>query len=359
MIPSLLAAVLITADEPLYAVPAVQHHWGSGGTELIHGYVNGAGKLIIAPAWDEPGRFRGGYAVVSNGFWSFGDVVGQLPEREVALIDRTGKIVAQHRAILPVSEGRAVICDRGCGWFDPASGTATELKYEGLEELSEGLAAFAVKDKWGYVDGEGKTIIAPKFLYAGPFQGGVARVMMAPDAFGLIDRSGAWIVPAEQRELEVSSDAWVAVRDKDLSYHYVDKHGRAVSLTTKFAYAGLFSGDIAPAMVRKADDTVDYGYIRRDGTWLVRKHSPGSSFPAEAMTGFHDGIAVVAEYRGEGWVYWYADGAGKKLFGRDFDEAAAFADGRALVRFMKNNRERYALIDTKGKTVWEGPTKIE
>src|SRR5581483_9803582 len=104
------ALLFLAGDEPLFAVPAVTHAWGSGGTEVRHGYVNGAGKMVIAPGYDQAGAFAGGYAVVSNEAWYFGDPgPGEpAPQPEVMLIDRTGKIVMQHRLIQPPSEGRVV-----------------------------------------------------------------------------------------------------------------------------------------------------------------------------------------------------------------------------------------------------------
>jgi hypothetical protein len=62
----------------------------------------------------------------------------------------------------------------------------------------------------------------------------------------------------------------------------------------------VFREGFAVASVGHADGTVDYGYIKRDGTWLVRRHGEGGYFPAEVM-GFHEGAGVLPEYRDGDW----------------------------------------------------------
>jgi len=54
-----------------------------------------------------------------------------------------------------------------------------------LGSYSEGLARTEIRGKWGYVDPEGKLIIAPKFDYAWDFAEGLAAVRIG-ESWGFI-----------------------------------------------------------------------------------------------------------------------------------------------------------------------------
>ena len=54
--------------------------------------------------------------------------------------------------------------------------------FEGRERVKEG-------DRWGYADERGKVIIQPKYLYAGDFKNGFAKVMKE-GGWGFIDKNG-------------------------------------------------------------------------------------------------------------------------------------------------------------------------
>lgn len=61
--------------------------------------------------------------------------------------------------------------------------------------VSEGLAAFKINGRWGYMDAQGRVQIEPRFLVAGPVKNGVA-VAQSEDTpqLGLINTRGEWIV---------------------------------------------------------------------------------------------------------------------------------------------------------------------
>ena len=86
-------------------------------------------------------------------------------------------------------------------------------------DFSEGLTPVRTENQWGYIDKTGKVVIAPRFVGAGRFRNGIARVatdgwnfgrdvvcsqecsgMTAiawPWPWGYIDRSGKFVIPPQ------------------------------------------------------------------------------------------------------------------------------------------------------------------
>lgn len=93
---------------------------------------------------------------------------------------------------------------------------------------------------WGYIDGTGKVIISPKFIYATDFQNGTALVCKGTwepllgkikyssphpvdetvcytsgeELWGLIDKTGKEIIPCIYAELHISEDAKYAIAER-------------------------------------------------------------------------------------------------------------------------------------------------
>ena len=61
--------------------------------------------------------------------------------------------------------------------------------------FTEGLAAVKKKGKWGYIDTNGKDVIAPQYADATGFSDGVARVMDMNGKCGFIDKQNNTVVP--------------------------------------------------------------------------------------------------------------------------------------------------------------------
>jgi hypothetical protein len=82
--------------------------------------------------------------------------------------------------------------------------------YDAATNFSEGMAAVRVKQKWGYIDLNGKMVIPPQFSDAGPFTGGYASVSNGGNAAITIDRSGKISdMPIRDIDLPRNRKAWV------------------------------------------------------------------------------------------------------------------------------------------------------
>src|SRR5439155_932208 len=108
--------------------------------------------------------------------------------------------------------------------------------------VTEGRAAFAGKDKWGYFDRQGKVVVEPKYDDVKKFSEGLAAVNLGaksagfprPDIkrggkWGFIDKTGRLVIPIEFSYVDMKgfSDglALVSLQDKRA---YIDKTGKVV-----------------------------------------------------------------------------------------------------------------------------------
>lgn len=204
-----------------------------------------------------------------------------------------------------------------CGYVDRVTGEQIiELKYQRAFPFSEGLAAVRIRGKYGYINGQGQTVIGPAFSLAGAFNNGLAEVIVA-DKAGVIDRTGAFrvepqfaraipftdstIIAAEgtwrQRHLEGyekleglvgnSTSISVALAAGAGLYHL--KNGWVTGSKIRFSAFGTgASGLIWAAETERPlyDRNLKYGLMRADGTWQVE---PTFSH----VQTLNDGLAVV------------------------------------------------------------------
>jgi hypothetical protein len=259
------------------------------------GFISLAGDIAIKPRFDSCRPFAHGLALVEDGdskqyidtigkvvirtdFYkcnSFeGDIAPVMPEirSKGAFIDRTGKIVLSGRNYL-------------------------------VSHLSHGLINCPEKGKWGYINLQGEFEIAPQYVSARPFRGGLAAVAPHHDVafcfidprgrvaiagefngadlgfsenlcavwnefYGFIDRTGRIVIPYRFRYADHFSEGLAVVRDTESDlYGYVDDTGRT-SVAQSFTHASAFNGDLAAVIVGDKYESYHYGYIDRTGEYV-------------------------------------------------------------------------------------------
>lgn len=211
------------------------------------GYMDGSGRLVIRPQYDEAGCFRDGRArTVLNGRVGYidlnGRAIGWLPQIEdswlfvdglspfretlriggesrnaIGYKDRTGKIVipAQYASGKRFSEGVAAVktnrgeeWSRDWGYVDATGRLVIPFQFPAARSFHEGLAAVTVREKGvhglfkqGVIDRSGRMVIAPQaWFIEGDFSEGLVAVEAAEDwprhtRFGYVDRTGKWVIP--------------------------------------------------------------------------------------------------------------------------------------------------------------------
>jgi hypothetical protein len=121
------------------------------------GYIDHTGSLVIPPRYYDAKAFASGLAPVR---------VGPFPSGLVGYINH------QNQMVLPPT----------FRWGEP---------------FAEGLAAVQLGERWAYIDVHGSQVIAPRFVLARGFRGGLAIVHDAVFNRPLyVDRSGNIVVPA-------------------------------------------------------------------------------------------------------------------------------------------------------------------
>lgn len=84
-----------------------------------------------------------------------------------------------------------------CGHVERGSEQArTPQQFEVAHRFSEGLAGVRINGRYGFIDANGKVVIAPQFEAIGPFTGDHAEVHIEGRS-GAIDRTGRLVVPAQ------------------------------------------------------------------------------------------------------------------------------------------------------------------
>jgi len=161
-----------------------------------YGYIDGTGRFVIKPQFEEAGPFSEGLAWVRIG-------------KRYGYIDTNGNVV-----IKPLFEKEHPSDDPPTGSF------------------SEGLAAVQVKaDLYGYIDKSGQFVIKPQFQDAQPFSEGLAAVQIGgvdQYRYGYIDKTGKFVIKPQFEEAGPFSRgrAQVKIGGKTI---FIDKTGKDIS----------------------------------------------------------------------------------------------------------------------------------
>lgn len=134
-------------------------------------YLIDRNETVMLRGFDKVKRFREGLAPARReGRWGFIDNKG------------TWVIKAKFKAAEAFSDGMALVKDRNnlYGWISKTGDYVIKPKYEIMGENNSAFnlnrAAVMDKSRWGYINREGKLVIAAQYNWAEPFVNGLARV---------------------------------------------------------------------------------------------------------------------------------------------------------------------------------------
>lgn len=280
------------------------------------------------------------------------------------------------------SEGAIACLDTQCGMIDTSGRFITQTWKRGSpfpEKYSEGLSPAMNDGKWGYVDYARTVVIPFQFLYAGPFNHGMAKVTLGEKSFfidktgtrvtsefdgifdfhedlaavvvgenvGYIRRDGSFAIPAQHGSASGIdfSEGLAAVRVKG-KVGFMDKTGTVV-IEPKYDDVYAFSNGLAPV-----ESGGKWGYVDHEGKLVV---------PIKFDIGhmFSEGLASV--YLGKKWGY--IDITGNYVIPAIFDAAMPFCGGIAAVETAqiigKDKvcrtpifKGKHGMIDHHGNYVW-------
>lgn len=249
---------------------------GVGKARPLFGFIDKSGKFVIKPSYGDVEKFHNGLAVV----WPE-QAKPQFVQDIEALqsynqIDKSGQIVktiseTQHRAIRDnylytnpedtneSKSGRSSfsILGRRSGW-QTGEGNGSDI----ASKYFEGLAVKQSTNwRYGYVDSQGKMVIAPDYREALRFTEGLAAVLKN-DKWGYIDHGGNFVIKPQFDKASPFSEGLACVGIYDTSndpkystteiglvrFGYIDKTGRFV-IPPVLLHAYSFSEGLAGACI--------------------------------------------------------------------------------------------------------------
>jgi len=325
------------------------------------GFIDRTGKIVIPLQFDSATDFHEGLALVTS-------------NHQTMFIDIAGKTVftSKFDIVNSFSEGLAavnigqkriptlgLISDPGkWGYLDKTGKLIIPLKFTHAENFSEGLAAVTDGDRGGFIDHSGKIIFDVPLDVTLGFHEGVVGVLLR-GTITYFDRTGKKLPIATEYGPKSNSfsEGLVPISTKG-KWGFVDWDGKLV-IAPQFEDAGDFSDGLAPVKIRSEETTwcprdasgsrsgftMKWGYIDKTGKLVI---------PAqfESAAPFSEGLAVIHNCE----QAFFIDKTGKTVVSGNFRYASSFSGGLARIETMTKDRLLSGYLDRTGKIVW-GPAK--
>lgn len=153
--------------------------------------------------------------------------------------------------------------------------------YDYFSRVESGLIVVERQECWGYVDTNGREVIALEYDWAGGFEDSYA-VVMRDDLYGLIDAHNNIVVPIEYETLEWNGCNRTILASVDGYFGVMDVEG---NILVPFEYRWL---SVASATMFVASRDQKYGYIDLSGSQIT-------PFIYDDAYAFCDGRALVVQ----------------------------------------------------------------
>lgn len=201
------------------------------------------------------------------------------------------------------------------------------------------LLPFLQKDKWGYIDLQGKIVINPQFATANYFNEGLALVSTG-NKYGYIDKTGKYVInPDFIRATDFNEDIAFVVKENSEPIAINEKGEALFSLKQAEIVEAFSEGLAAFAIIDKSsvDEEYLYGFVDKKGKEFIK--------PQFKQIGeFSGGLCNVQNKEGK-WGFIDKNGIIKINF--QFDYSTSFYDGKAAVKFG----DKWGVIDDEGKYI--------
>lgn len=312
-----------------------------GSEDEIDSFEAITGRVSITFKYDRVTDFNGGLATVTQ-------------NEKQAVIDKDGKEVPDlpyGASFSSFSENMlAAQRDRKCGFVNKAGKLAIDKEPEPPKKPRAKLKIIKCDEKYGFVDKNGREVVAPKYDFVGDFNLGLAEVYIEDDGgyaqYGVINEYGEEIVPAMYESIEILNTGFTAVTGGYELLGLYNKEGKELfePYDNNYEYIGDFKEGFAIVHKRNGTYTengppghnfenVDYGFINEDGQEIACGY--------EYASDFYEGRAAVKKNGLCGFI----DQEGHKIVELVYDEVRNFHDGMAAV--CMNGKWGYVDIDGK------------
>lgn len=293
----------------------------------LWGYMDETGQVVVEPAYHFADVFSEGFARMKLGEkWGY--------------VDTNGKVIAepQYERARRFADGLAAVrVNRKFGYINASGEMVIEPQFSKMAQgFSHGLAAVPDSTKkFGYLNRAGKVVIPHKFTDAHEFSEGLAAVAEG-DKWGFIDTTGSWVLGPQYVWADKLVDGHSLVRigtQPHVDYALIDRKGEI-----KFRLQTLHAKTPSDGLIR-FELNGKWGFVDRTGKIVI----PATH---DAAFDFHEGLAAVRI--GNGWGY--IDKSGKLVINLEYNIAEEFRGGLARVSWPGGN---WGYIDQTGRTIWK------
>jgi WG containing repeat len=298
------------------------------------------------------------------------------PPVKFGFIDRTGKMVIaqQFDAADRFSEGLAFVRkNKQVGYIDRQGKFVLRSKFDPTQPFSDGLTPISLpKGRQGFIDKLGAVMLRLPFEeYAGPFWQGLAIARDRNYRFGVIDKTGKFVVKPQFVSPKGDMDVYAkptfpdgvelmslngTLADKETNWAgsitdgtwvYMNKRGQFV-MQTKALFARQFSEGLAAidrgkwnAETMKSIDR--WGFIDLTGKFVIAPQFNNVGSFSEGLSTAQlpspDGVSRLN--------YGYINQKGEFVIAPQFGDAQPFSEGLAAVEMSGT----YGYIDKSGKVI--------
>lgn len=296
--PAATAPATAPASSPVVEIPYLYPVKVSGKV----GYIDRAGRMVIAAQYDSGDPFAEGRAWVNVG-------------KETILIDESGRVILRSSFTVawPFSEGLA--------------GVGSDVKREEMPGPPGGVPV--PSGHWGYVDRNGQWAIPAKFSFAASFHHGVATVTLG--------------------EGKPGGSSWVG-----LKHALIDSAGHYLIQPTDLFLVGELNDGLLPAGVGANEVShgfpTSWGYVDKTGKWVIQPQF------SQARS-FSEGLAAVQVAHTAGDVtaklWGYIDAKGKMAITPKYNSAGEFSEGLASTAIWSQTSNQVGYIDRDGKMLFK------
>lgn len=228
--------------------------------------------------------------------------------------------------------------------------------------------------KWGYIDNRGSFVIMPEFSDARRFQPNRRAVAGSGGKFGIIEKTGKYIVEPIYNNINEYRDK-LAIAQDDTGFVVLDENGEIIS--KKYYYISNYKDNRAAYSIKNQDGSLLYGYLDETGEPVVEPtYVSVTDFEGErAVVKRSDGIFALIDSNGKlirtleycyvgdissgmarfaekDGKYGYLDNEANVVIPPSFESAENFRDGMAVVDISgEYPHNGIGLIDKSGRFV--------
>lgn len=278
------------------------------------GYINTDGVLVIPAIYDGANNFSEGLAAVrTGGRWGY--------------INKDGStaIAFQYESTFAFSEGLAVYGEGlYYGYINNKGEKVTSALYSEASSFKDGVACVRKDSSYGFLNKEGKPIT--EFIYGASSKPSEGLIAVFSDAgveslkSGFIDTEGKEVLAPAWYDVRPFSQGLAAAQKEAFvtPWCFIDKTGKTV-LEGNWDFVESFACDLAVV-----HDNTGYYFIDLLGEKVGEVYGKAYSFtPA--------GYARVAKSSGARWSFGFIDAAGNEVVGLQYSNARDFYHGAAAV----------------------------